>query len=74
MEECEESDKYNGLHRIEVTTWPPRPKGDEPHPTTSSRCTRCGCWAIVDKDNDPEQSGIEVVVLEREKRGAKPAA
>jgi len=67
--ECEESGK---LHRAEVKTWPPpRSRSGEPNPYISTQCTRCGVNFTVYGDNDPEQSGIEVAVLEKEHAGKK---
>lgn len=64
IEECEES---GNLHRAEVKTWPPqRTRTGEPNPFTAARCTRCGCNLLAYGDNDPDNSGIEVVVLEKE--------
>ena len=69
MEECEES---GNVHRAEVKQWPPpRSRTGEPNPFLSTRCTRCGCHLLVYGDNDPENSGIEVVVLEKEVAGKK---
>ena len=68
VEECETDDKYGGFHRVEVMDWPPRPKGDEPRPCIFPTCTRCGGHIPVYGDNDPERTGVEVVVLERERR------
>ena len=69
MEECEES---GTLHRAEVKQWPPqRSRSGEANPHISTRCTRCGCHLLVYGDNDPENSGIDVVVLEKEHAGSK---
>ena len=68
IEECEESEKYGGFHRVEVVDWPPRPKGDEARPCVFRPCTRCGGNVGVYGDNDPERTGVEVVVMERERR------
>jgi len=66
---CEESGK---LHRAEVKTWPPpRSRSGEANPYISTQCTRCGGHLLVYGDNDPEQSGIEVAVLEKEPAGKK---
>ena len=63
IEECEESGK---LHRAEVKTWPPpRSRAGEPNPFISTRCTRCGGHLLVYGDNDPDNSGVEVIVLEK---------
>ncbi|MBI2508716.1 MAG: hypothetical protein HYV99_01565 [Betaproteobacteria bacterium] len=71
IEECEESEKYGGFHRVEVVDWPPRPKGDEARPCVFPRCTRCGGYVPVYGDNDQERTGVEVVVIEREKRASR---
>ena len=72
IEQCEES---GTLHRAEVKTWPPpRTAAGEPNPYVSTRCTRCGGNLLVYSNNDPENSGIEVVVLEKEKGGDLHAA
>lgn len=71
--ECEESSKYGGNHRIEVTQWPPKAQHGEERPSLSARCTRCGGWCIVYGDNDPNESAIEVVPPERKAKEALPA-
>ena len=64
IEECEESGK---LHRAEARVWPPpRSRAGEQTPHLSTRCTRCGGHLLVYGDNNPDDSGIEVVVLENE--------
>lgn len=69
LEECEESGE---LHRAEVKTWPPqRSRSGEPNPHLSTTCTRCGAHLLVYGDNDPEQSGIEVSMLEKEQVAGK---
>lgn len=68
IEQCEESGE---LHRAEVKTWPPpRSRAGEAVPFLSTRCTRCGGHLLVYADNDPNASGIEVVVLEPEAKQA----
>jgi len=57
LEECEEA----GLHRAEVTQWPPPRLSGEARPHLSVRCALCGCHLLVYGDNDPEQSGVEVI-------------
>lgn len=64
--ECEESDKYGGRHLIEPSVWPPKAQHGETNPTLAARCKRCGSTCIVTGDNDPEDSGIEVVIPRRE--------
>lgn len=59
--ECEESEQYGGLHQIEPSQWPPKAQHGEARPTISARCLRCGGHCIVSGDNDPQESGIEVV-------------
>ena len=73
MEECEESPKYGGLHRIEPSQWPPKAQHGEARPTLAARCTRCGCNCIVSGDNDPDVSGIEVVLPEKKVKEPVPA-
>ena len=66
IEECEESGK---LHRAEVKQWPPpRTRSGEANPFVSTRCTRCGGHLLVYGDNDPDNSGIEVIVMESERK------
>lgn len=65
--ECEEAMETGGRHLLEVKTWPPqRTRAGEANPYLSGRCARCNCHLLVYADNDPEQSGIEVKVLEKE--------
>ena len=62
--ECEESGE---LHLLEVKTWPPqRSRSGEANPHVSGRCARCNCHLLAYGDNDPNASGIEVKVLEKE--------
>lgn len=68
--ECEESPKYGGLHRIEPTQWPPKAQHGELRPYISARCVRCGGWCIAYGDNDPDESGIEVIAPD--KKATKP--
>ena len=68
MEECEESDKYGGMHRVEPTKWPPKAEHGELRPYASARCTRCGCHCLAYADNNPDESGIEVVIPEKKVR------
>lgn len=72
--ECESSEKYGGLHRVEpsATQWPPKAKHGEPDPYVSLRCTRCGCWCLTYADNDPDKSGIEVVLPDRKPKEKVP--
>ena len=63
---CEEA----GNHVIELTVWPPKIRAGV-DPTVSARCTKCGCWCQVSPDNDPEHSGIEIVVPTKAKVLAK---
>ena len=67
MQECEESGVR--LHRLETKQWPPKSLHGEPMPHAAGLCTRCGCNLIAYGHNDPEQSGLEVVVLEGRKAG-----
>ena len=69
IEQCEESGE---LHRAEVKTWPPpRSRAGEANPFLSTTCTRCGGNLLVYGDNDPNQSGIDVVVVEPESKLVK---
>lgn len=60
---CETSDETGRVHRVEPEVWPPPKKrgktmDDDP---ASLRCVHCGSVCLVYPDNDPEQSGIEVI-------------
>ena len=68
--ECEESDKYDGLHLLEPTQWPPKANHGEARPYATGRCLRCGGHLIAYVDNDPNASGVDVqlpVVVKKEK-------
>ena len=71
MQACEESEPLpsGAHHRAEVTVWPPR--GNEHPPSQRGRCTRCGCHLPLYGANDPQQSDIEVVVLQSERKVSK---
>lgn len=69
IEQCEESGQ---LHRALVRVWPPtRSRAGEAVPVLSTRCTRCNGHLLVYGDNNPDESGYEVVVLEAK---GQPAA
>lgn len=65
IEQCEQAEETGGLHRAEVKTWPPaRSRAGEANPSVSTRCSHCGGHLLVYGDNNPEASGIEVIVPE----------
>ena len=65
--ECEQAEETGGRHLLEAKTWPPqRTRAGEPNPYISGRCARCNCHLLVYADNDPEQSGIEVKVPDKD--------
>ena len=65
--ECEQAEETGGRHLLEAKTWPPpRSRAGEPNPYISGRCARCNCHLLVYADNDPEQSGIEVKVPDKD--------
>jgi len=64
LEDCEDpGNDTKGLHLAQAKTWPPRrTNAGEPDPYIGCVCARCGCNLVVYASNNPEQSGIEVVV------------
>ena len=71
--ECETSPKYDGLHLIEPTRWPPKAEHGEDRPYTSARCVHCGGWCIAYADNDPQDSGIEIAIPKKDVKEKVPA-
>lgn len=65
-DECETDPKYDGLHLIEPTQWPPKSQHGEDRPYASAQCVRCGTWCLAYTDNDPDQSGIDVVIPKKD--------
>ena len=60
---CETSVETGGLHRVEPAVWPPRKKrGVATDDAVSLSCVHCGAVCLVYPDNDPESSGIDVIV------------
>ena len=66
---CETSAETGGLHRVETDTWPPVKRRGMPSDDIAwYRCVLCGTNVGVYPDNDPELSGIEVIVLSAVKK------
>ncbi len=65
IDKCETDETTGGLHRVEVSVWPPRRKrGQIADDSVAHHCVYCGCVCVLYPDNKPEESGIDVVVLE----------
>ena len=67
LEECE----TKGNHRATPLAWPPVAKNSMEKASMELRCDLCGCHLIVSADNDPDRTGIDIVIPVRQ---AKPVA
>jgi len=68
--QCEESEPYHVV-RPTLSQWPPRSANmDDSNPSTAIQCELCGCWNVVYADNDPDRTGVLVLLPEQHKAKA----